>query len=328
MSDSLIEAPPHVAKEDESVARSGRLPLPWLAITLIGLGLIAAPAIFQMFSRAPLGKTMIDEFRPFMNSSTVTNFEGYLNEIGTAEAEARGPLRTALAPAATDASFNATFPGLADFIDKWPQVRSDMGSMLKTMRRSIDNFEAVDALPEFDLFPWFFVVPGLLVAIVGAWQIGRARRGVTAGPAWWVTLAIGLGLVAAPAAFQMFTRAPLGGSMINNFRPLMNEKNVQKVQLYFLSIGGGEAELRTRAPEVLGVAADEYRARFPAIAKFNRDWPKISNQMAPMVGAMSDNIDNFQAVDALPPFPLFPWFFVAPGLLLAALAIVARRGNG
>jgi hypothetical protein len=85
--------------------------------------------------------------------------------------------------------------------------------------------------------------------------------------------------------------------------------------------------LRTHAPQVLGISADEYRARFPAIAKFNREWPRISNQMAPMVGAMSDNIDNFRAVDALPPFPLFPWFFVAPGLLLAVLSFVARRRN-
>jgi hypothetical protein len=141
---------------------------------------------------------------------------------------------------------------------------------------------------------------------------------------------IGVGLIAAPAVFQMFTRAPLGGQMINDFRPLMTEKKVTTIQGYFLTIGGGEGELRNDVrgliEERLGIERSEYQSRYPAIARFISDWPRIANEMAPMVGAMSDNVDNFQAVDALPPFPLFPWFFVAPGLLVAGLALAARRG--
>jgi hypothetical protein len=40
---------------------------------------------------------------------------------------------------------------------------------------------------------------------------------------------------------------------------------------------------------------------------------------------MADNLGNFAAVDALPPFALFPWFFVIPGVLIAGLGIVALR---
>jgi hypothetical protein len=46
--------------------------------------------------------------------------------------------------------------------------------------------------------------------------------------------------------------------------------------------------------------------------------------MAPMIGTMADNVGRFAAVDALPPFWLFPWFFVVPGLLVAGLALAAR----
>ena len=45
--------------------------------------------------------------------------------------------------------------------------------------------------------------------------------------------------------------------------------------------------------------------------------------MTPMIGAMSDNVDNYQAIKSLPPFPLFPWFFVVPGLLVAGLALAS-----
>jgi len=34
-------------------------------------------------------------------------------------------------------------------------------------------------------------------------------------------------------------------------------------------------------------------------------------------------VGNYQAVAALPPFPLFPWFFVAPGLLVIGSATAA-----
>jgi hypothetical protein len=96
----------------------------------------------------------------------------------------------------------------------------------------------------------------------------------------WVMMAIGLGLALAPAAFQMFSRAPKGGTMINEFRPFMTE---------------------------------------------SRHWPTISSEFAQFLGAMSDNVDNFAAVKALPPFALFPFFFIVPGLLVAGLAFTSRR---
>jgi hypothetical protein len=43
---------------------------------------------------------------------------------------------------------------------------------------------------------------------------------------------------------------------------------------------------------------------------------------------MSDNVENYQAVAALPPFPLFPWFFVIPGLLVIGLAAAGGPGSG
>jgi len=75
-----------------------------------------------------------------------------------------------------------------------------------------------------------------------------------------------------------------------------------------------------------GFDAREIKARFPAVARFNSRRVPILNDLTPMIGAMSDNVDNYEAVAALPPFPLFPWFFVIPGLLIAALALASGRG--
>jgi hypothetical protein len=294
---------------------------PLVAAAVIGVGLVLAPVAFQMFTRAPKGGTMLDEFRPFMTAGKVEAFRGHMAEIDRAEREVRATVRPLVAQRlrTSEAEVERRFPELAELHRRWPGINADMGEMLDTMAADLDNFAAVDALPPFPLFPWFFVIPGVLAAALAAtaWR-GRGRGSL------WALAALGVGLVAAPAVFQMFTRAPKGGEMINDFRPLMTAEKVASVQRYFLTIGAAEGELRTEVLPALAGPGQPSPA-LPAVAAFQRDWPRISNEMAPMIGAMSDNLDNFAAVDALPPFPLFPWFFVAPGVLLALLAAASAR---
>jgi hypothetical protein len=68
-------------------------------------------------------------------------------------------------------------------------------------------------------------------------------------------------------------------------------------------------------------------ADLPAIQAFGDDWPTMFRRFASMIGTMQANVDNYAAVDALPPFGLFPWFFVVPGILVAGLAVGAGRSR-
>ena len=120
--------------------------------------------------------------------------------------------------------------------------------------------------------------------------------------------------------FRMFSRAPSGGEMISDFKPLMTKERVQTMQGYFLVIGAGEGNLRNQI--VPAMNSDQVAA---PISDFSAEWPRISNEMAPMIGAMSDNVDNFADVKALPPFALFPWFFVAPGVIFSGVGIAGLR---
>jgi hypothetical protein len=306
---------------------------PLVCALALGLGLVAAPFLFGMFERAPKGAVMLDEFRPFMTDANIATFEGYLVEMDAADAEAQGELRAFLAEngAVPDARFDQRFPLVASFSDQWSGIESDMSGLLADVGDNVGNYEAVDALPPFTLFPWFFVVPGLLIAGVAAF--GLVRR-PTGGASRWALIALGVGLIAAPAVFQMFTRAPDGGEMIDTFRPIMERERVQRIQGYFVTIGAAEGSLRADAlplaQESGGLGETDLDEHFPAIRQLNGDWQTIvadDTGFAAMVGAMSDNVDNYEAVDALPPFPLFPWFFVVPGVLVVALAIASRRGN-
>lgn len=279
-----------------------------VAALVIGLGLALAPAIFGMFSRAPAGGQMIGEFKPYMRSATLDAFGADLALIDAAHDEV-----TALNP-------QPDSPAVASFGREWPAIERDMNSMLKTIEANVPRFNGLVALPPFWAFPWFFVLPGLMIAALAAWGWRGpqpARRVAT------LALAVcGLSVIAAPAVFQMFTRAPGGAAMINDFRPLMTDENIGDVQGSFLAIGGAEGELRTL------VLPDAGADTLLATRHFVEEWPRVAAEMAPMIGAMADNLDNFAAVDALPPFSLFPWFFVIPGVLVVALALAARPAAG
>jgi hypothetical protein len=287
---------------------------PLMLVAAIGIGLALAPVAFQMFTRAPGGGTMIKGFKPYMNVAAIDGFRHDLAVIDAAHQQS-----TTLVDQAGRAR---SYPAVVDFDKQWPSINADMSSMLTTMRTNIKHYRGVAALPPFVLFPWFFVIPGLLLAACAIGALLAQRRGRAATKRRWAVVVIGIGLIAAPAVFQMFTRAPGGQTMIREFKPFMTTVKVTQIQGYFLTIGSAEGQLRLQALPTLRTRSS---SPVDAIRSLNREWPSISATMAPMIGAMADNVGNFQGVAALPPFGLFPWFFVVPGLLAAGLGAMARR---
>ncbi len=288
---------------------------PQAAALAIGIGLALAPVGFQMFTRAPKGGDMIEGFKPYMRPAKIDSFSKFLDDISAANTESTRVLGS---PAAA-----ASYPGVAALNRDWPGINDDMGEMLTTMRADIPKFRGIAALPPFVLFPWFFVLPGVMIAGAAGWSLVKdsdrskaPRRGRVIA-----LTALGIGLIAAPAVFQMFTRAPGGAAMIDDFKPLMQPAKIRRIQGYFLTIGLAEGDLRNK----LVPAAAARGQAMPAATALSDEWPIQSGEMAPMIAAMADNLDNYNAVVALPPFWLFPWFFVVPGILVLGLAFLLSR---
>ena len=298
--------------------------LPIIAALIIGIGLMLAPVAFQMFSRAPLGGDMIDDFGPYMSTEQVELFRGYLVTVDEANAESLALQTDLVAAGAITADNDAALVAVKQLNGSWAGINSDMTDLIDRMENNIGNYEAVAALPKFDLFPWFFLLPGLIIATLSASILWAQRSGGRPRRRLWALFAVGIAVLLAPAMFQMFSRAPQGRDMIDDFRPMMTRERVQNVQGYFITMGAAEGQLRTQAMQLAedaGISAEE----LPAITEFSSEWPTIVVEFNPMVATMSDNVDNFAAVDALPPFNLFPWFFVVPGVLVAGLAGFSLR---
>jgi hypothetical protein len=298
-----------------------------VALLVIGIGLALAPVGFQMFERGPKGAQMMDEFKPFMTDARLSGFQRDISDIDDAVHQANGRVVVRLEGHGTAAHkrFDDRFPGFAQFRDDWPPINADMSNLMSTIKANAGNYRAVAALPSFRIFPWFFVVPGIIVALLALAGLlaPRARPKLR-----WAFVVVGIGLVLAPVGFQMFQRAPKGGRMMTAFKTIETRKKVETIQGYFATIAVGQGALRLNVVPALqrsGLSRADIARRYAAVDTLNRRWIPILNDMTPMIGAMSDNVDNYEAIKSLPPFPLFPWFFVAPGLLIVALAL--RRGG-
>ncbi|HLF41214.1 MAG TPA: hypothetical protein VI854_07045 [Acidimicrobiia bacterium] len=331
-SERLAESAARV-KSRTAASSSGVTPL--RIALIIGIGLIAAPFIFQMLggeNRALKGADMMDSFEPYMTEPRITQFQEFLGVIDAAEQEARTVLLPAVAPVATTPPQQQAVRSVEDWSTRWragsgesPGIFEDMSGMVGSIADNIDNFAAVRALPPFFLFPFFFIVPGVLVALLARSAIRSQRAGRGTGKAGKGLVVMGVGLIAAPFIFQMMggeNRAFEGKSMIDDFKPIMTQQNIGSIQGYFPVIGLAEGQLRKDIVPLAPAGTST-----PAVADFSARWNTISAEFADFLGAMNDNLVEYSAVKALPPFSLFPFFFILPGLMVAGLAVAAGRAH-
>ncbi len=94
---------------------------------VVGVGVAAAPAAFQMFTRAPEGGVMMDEFEPYMSAEVIGEFRGYLATIDAATGE-MPQLRSDVA----DPAFDTTYVSAAQLQTQWPTVQADMTELPST----------------------------------------------------------------------------------------------------------------------------------------------------------------------------------------------------
>jgi hypothetical protein len=309
---------------------AGRKPM--VAVLVIGLGLLAAPFIFQMMAldnRAPAGGEMIDQFRPYMSEARITKFDGFMDLINRAERSYKADLRPVVAGAQRNAAQQSALGQVDDWTTKWEGdtgIFADMGGILRDVRANLDNFKAVDNLPPFWMFPFFFIMPGLIIALLARAALRGMRRGAGTGKAGKALVVMGVGLIAAPFIFQMMggeNRAFQGADMISDFKPIMTAERVTSVQNYFPVIGLAEGQLRNQLVPLARSQANSPST--PVLDELSKTWPEIGNEFSQFLGVMSDNLDNFAKVKALPPFSLFPFFFILPGLMVAGFALAAGR---
>jgi hypothetical protein len=315
-----------------AAARARGAVAPFTAL-LVGALLVAIPFETHMWSRAPKGAAMIEAFAPYMQAHRIDGLQQdvALLDAGVREADAKGPalqFPSAGNAAAARRQFAAGDPDLALFSRQWPTIHRRFLSLLDPIQANRGNYRAIAALPSFSVFPWLFAVPGTMLIVLAA-------AGLLIPRAWtklrWGILALGVGLLLAPVVFQMLDRAPKGARLVSAFQTVETKATVTALQDEFGSLAIGQGSLQTELLPALsrrGLGKTRIDKELPAVIALDNHWVAILGDLTPMLGVMSDNVANYQAVAALPDFTLFPWLFVIPGLLAAGLVLLGgTRGQ-
>ncbi len=148
----------------------------------------------------PLGKVA-----PALNDKTVARFQGYAQGLDGMLADGQ-KLVPALAqamhmtPAQVQAMLQKQFPSMAAMLVALPTMKTDFAQLIglmaantkvfarvpaglawyeplvRTMQGNVADYRSVDSLPNFNLFTWFFVGPGILLVLLAALGLWGERH--------------------------------------------------------------------------------------------------------------------------------------------------------
>jgi hypothetical protein len=143
----------------------------------------------------PLGKVV-----PAMSQANVDKFNAYLAGIKGMQTDSEKlvpGLAQALnmTPAQVQQFLATNYPSMSAMLGSLPQMQADFGSLLgmmaanvnifqqvpaglahyeplvSTMQANVGNYSSVNSLPNFRLFTWFFVIPGLALLLLAGWGL-------------------------------------------------------------------------------------------------------------------------------------------------------------
>jgi hypothetical protein len=167
-------------------------------VLAIGVAMIVLPFVISLPSRASDGQKMIDNFHPIMQQASVNKTVDYYNNtfvplravaVGGVKAAGEAPQligglakQLHMTPAQVQAFLKGQYPAMASLIASFPQlvpIFSNVPSgldhykpLVDTMQANVQNYNSISSLPNFNLFTWFFVIPGVLLVLIAAWGLG------------------------------------------------------------------------------------------------------------------------------------------------------------
>lgn len=171
-------------------------------VLVIGVLLIVAPFVVSLPSRASVGQKLLNAFHPIMQPASVQKTVAYdVNTftplgpfaVGGVAAAAEvpkfiGTLATDLhaTPAQVEAQLASSSPVLSGIFTNLGKLEPIFKNVppglawykpiVDTMKAQVSNFAAVDALPNFNIFTWAFVVPGALLVLCAGYGLVLGRK--------------------------------------------------------------------------------------------------------------------------------------------------------
>ena len=158
-------------------------------VLVLGIALVIAPFALGMPGKTAAGQRMLNDFRPMMQPASVQTTVDYMNNVF----QPLGKVTPALnadtvarfqgygqgiskmnVPAAMKQDFANLIGMMAANTKIFSQVPAGLAHyqpLVTTMQGNVQDYQSVDSLPNFNLFTWFFVIPGALLALLAGYGL-------------------------------------------------------------------------------------------------------------------------------------------------------------
>ena len=158
-------------------------------VLVLGLLLVIVPFALGMPGKTAAGQRMLNDFHPLMQPAAVQKTADYYDNVFT-------PLRPVAQALNADtvarfqgygqgisqmnvpAAMKQDFANLIGMMSQGTQVFAQVPGgldwykpLVTTMQGNVQDYQSVDSLPNFNLFTWFFVIPGALLALLAGYGL-------------------------------------------------------------------------------------------------------------------------------------------------------------
>jgi hypothetical protein len=319
-----LELPPAPPVSRAATTPLHRPTVPAVGLLALGVFLTVGPIVGGLFEKAAAGTQMIDQFAPLMTADSLARYRADLETLqaGTAGINAIYGQQDIV---------TGRYPGLDAYRRQSTAILDRASDLLDRVTATAPDYRQVAQIGGFDRMPFLIIVGGI-VSIYGGCVLllgdGKRRRAAVL-----LVVLTAMAVATYPFVSGLDSGAPAGHRMLQSLTPVMSSGEVRQLQRDFIVIVGADGDLETnfRAVPKSGVAGSD-------VAALVDRWPTVSSDLATLVGAVDDNISNFNALhdlDALTSaigvsgFVAFPWFLVGSGALSAGIALAGwpRRGK-
>ncbi|MFT4042719.1 MAG: hypothetical protein QM673_06100 [Gordonia sp. (in: high G+C Gram-positive bacteria)] len=284
-------------------------------LLIIGIILVVAPLAGGLFSDVAAGKQMLDEFSPRLQAAQL---DSYRDDVTLLRDAATGLSRVYAAQSIP----SGAYPAIDDYRAQSPAILRRADDLLARITSGVPNYRRVAAIGGFDRIPLLLLAVGTALIIAGSTLLfGRSTH---ARRAWSAAGIAGLVLVAYPWVGGLVAAGNSGEQMLRTLAPVMTAANVRTLQNDFVVVVTAVGVLDTEFTKVHTTGTDG-----AAINALRTNWPRVSGDLADLVGTVNNNLDNYDALRALDAvsrpvgisgFVGLGWLLLTLGLLIALVA--------
>lgn len=291
---------------------------PAVALLVLGVLLVVGPIVGGLFSKVASGRQMIDRFAPHMEADALARYRA---DVATLRRGA-GAIDTVYSQQGVVAG---RFPGLDVYRGEAAAIDGRASTLLDRVTRAEPDYRRTADIGGLDRIPFLVVLFGIAAIYGSCVLLFGVRRRARSAVALVVLASAALAVYPFVSDLNRGTRA--GQRMLHSFAPFMTHGEVRQLQSDFVVLVTAVGELDTgfrAVPQTGQPAAD--------VGAVVDGWPRISSDLASLVGTINDNIGNFNALDDLNTLTRsvgvsglqgFPWLLVGAGVLGATLAVAA-----